>query len=151
MYVFKRAEHTCKTGLHSVVNSVGGVHVLNNTWFNFIISASWNSPCLFNAHFDSLVFNLMKLKLHLVLKSDIPLFSLGWLSVGVSAMVMFVKETTGEEVTGLCSNFQAVPGCGLKCSVSHISSMLKAASSSVNITNFNNQTRQEQFYLINIQ
>ncbi|XP_046684089.1 copper-transporting ATPase 1 isoform X3 [Homalodisca vitripennis] len=58
-----------------------------------------------------------------------------------SAMVTFVKETIRNEVTGRCTNFQTVPGCGLKCSVSHIAAMLQAASMSEKISNFNNQVR----------
>lgn len=61
--------------------------------------------------------------------------------VFVAAMVAFVKETVSEEVTGKCTNFQTVPGCGLKCSVSHITSMLQAATNSLNIANYNNQLK----------
>lgn len=55
-----------------------------------------------------------------------------------SAIVKFVKETFSVEISGKCSNFQTVPGCGLKCTVSHLNSLLSAASSSTMLTAFNN-------------
>jgi len=61
-----------------------------------------------------------------------------------SAMVTFVKETINAEVTGRCTNFQSVPGCGLKCSVSHLGSMLRAASSSDKTVNFSNKARSSE-------
>lgn len=39
--------------------------------------------------------------------------------------------------TGKCENFQAVPGCGLKCSVSNIEPMLQ--NSKIIAEEFNNQ------------
>ncbi|XP_054279544.1 copper-transporting ATPase 2 isoform X3 [Macrosteles quadrilineatus] len=58
-----------------------------------------------------------------------------------SAIVTFIKETINSEMSGRCSNFQSVPGCGLKCSVSHIASMLQAATTSEKTANFSNQAR----------
>uniref|UniRef100_A0A1B6DKB7 P-type Cu(+) transporter n=1 Tax=Clastoptera arizonana TaxID=38151 RepID=A0A1B6DKB7_9HEMI len=58
-----------------------------------------------------------------------------------SAMVNFVKETISGEINGQCSNFQAVPGCGLRCSVSHTETMQSVASKSPKIISFNKQVR----------
>lgn len=58
-----------------------------------------------------------------------------------SAMVNFVKETLGCDISGKCTNFQAVPGCGLSCTVSHIQPMMQIARKSEKIINFNNQNR----------
>lgn len=55
-----------------------------------------------------------------------------------------MKDTIGSEVTGQCTNFQAVPGCGLKCKVSHLNAALNAALSdalkSEKLINYTNQT-----------
>jgi Cu+-exporting ATPase len=58
-----------------------------------------------------------------------------------SANVKYVKETIGTDVSGQCSNFQAIPGCGLKCSVSKINSMLAYAAHSEKLVNYANQSR----------
>lgn len=58
-----------------------------------------------------------------------------------SAIVKFAKEVLGSEIQGKCSNFQAVPGCGLKCSVSYVEPMLIQAESSEHMKNFKNSTR----------
>ncbi|XP_075232705.1 copper-transporting ATPase 1 isoform X2 [Lycorma delicatula] len=58
-----------------------------------------------------------------------------------SAIVKFVKETMTPDINGKCTNFQTVPGCGLKCIVSHIENMLSAGSKCENLINFNNQIR----------
>lgn len=74
--------------------------------------------------------NLSKI---LILKIDIntcPVF--------FSAIVKFVKEILGSEISGKCNNFQTVPGCGLKCTVSHLNTMFDAASKSDTLTAFNN-------------
>lgn len=44
-------------------------------------------------------------------------------------------------MNGQCTNFQAVPGCGLKCKVSHLSAMMSHAVKSENIINFINQSK----------
>jgi Cu+-exporting ATPase len=59
----------------------------------------------------------------------------------VAAIVKYVKETIGTDVSGQCSNFQAIPGCGLKCSVSNIDSMLVYAAQSEKLVNYANQSR----------
>ncbi|XP_015117759.1 copper-transporting ATPase 1 isoform X2 [Diachasma alloeum] len=56
-----------------------------------------------------------------------------------SAIVKFVKETIGSDASGQCSNFQAVPGCGLKCRVTHLDSVLALVNKSDMILNYRNQ------------
>lgn len=58
-----------------------------------------------------------------------------------SAIVKYVKETIGTDVSGQCSNFQATPGCGLKCSVSNIDNMLAYAAHSEKLVNYVNESR----------
>ena len=62
----------------------------------------------------------------------------GWY---VAAIVKYVKETIGSDVIAQCSNFQAIPGCGLKCSVSNIDSMLTYAAHSEKLFNYANQSK----------
>ncbi|XP_063985522.1 copper-transporting ATPase 1 isoform X2 [Diachasmimorpha longicaudata] len=57
-----------------------------------------------------------------------------------SAIVKYVKETIGSDASGQCSNFQAVAGCGLKCRVTHLESVLALVSKSDMILNYRNQT-----------
>lgn len=45
-----------------------------------------------------------------------------------AAIVKFVKEVFDIEHFGKVSGFQAVPGCGLRCSVSHLNNMMKDAA-----------------------
>lgn len=52
-----------------------------------------------------------------------------------------MKETIGSETTGQCMNFQAVAGCGLKCKVSHISTILADALKSEKIINYVNEIK----------
>lgn len=59
-----------------------------------------------------------------------------------SAIVRYVKETFATEVNGLCTNFQAVAGCGLKCRVTHLENMLSQAEKSEKIINYHNQRGQ---------
>ncbi|XP_015601105.1 copper-transporting ATPase 1 isoform X2 [Cephus cinctus] len=58
-----------------------------------------------------------------------------------SAIVRYVKETIGTEINGQCARFQAVPGCGLKCTVSHLTAMMSYATKSEKVTNYVNQSR----------
>ncbi|XP_023288027.1 copper-transporting ATPase 1 [Orussus abietinus] len=58
-----------------------------------------------------------------------------------SAIVRYVKETIGSEVNGECSNFQTVVGCGLKCKVSYLETMMSYALKSENIVNYINQMK----------
>ncbi|CAG5103077.1 Similar to ATP7A: Copper-transporting ATPase 1 (Homo sapiens) [Cotesia congregata] len=70
-----------------------------------------------------------------------------------SAIISFVKETLNTEVSGQCINFQAVAGCGLKCRVMHLSTMMPFAHKSEKILNYVNQVRRESsgiFYLNNV-
>lgn len=61
-----------------------------------------------------------------------------------------MKETIGSEATGKCSNFQAVPGCGLKCKVSHISNTFTDALKSEKVINYVNQVkRSSETYTLN--
>ncbi|KAF5291798.1 hypothetical protein FQA39_LY14286 [Lamprigera yunnana] len=53
-----------------------------------------------------------------------------------SAIVTFVKEALGTELTGLTDHFQAVPGCGLKCAISKITSMVNNAKNSPEFSQF---------------
>ncbi|KAL6433052.1 hypothetical protein ACFW04_006384 [Cataglyphis niger] len=57
-----------------------------------------------------------------------------------SAIVRYVKDTIGSGATGQCTNFQAVAGCGLKCKVSHLNTVLSDALKSEKIINYINQT-----------
>ncbi|KAK0167123.1 hypothetical protein PV327_004562 [Microctonus hyperodae] len=56
-----------------------------------------------------------------------------------SAIVRFVKETIGTEATGQCTNFQAVAGCGIKCRITHLDTVLSTANKSELILNYQNQ------------
>lgn len=56
----------------------------------------------------------------------------------ISAVIRFVKETFNCEITGKCSQFMAVPGCGLKCNVSHMESMINQIVRSEEFINYNN-------------
>lgn len=67
-----------------------------------------------------------------------------------SAIVRYVKETTGSESTGQCTNFQAVAGCGLKCKVSHLTTALSDAQKSEKIINYMNQTKKISSGAINL-
>ncbi|XKL66581.1 hypothetical protein PGB90_010001 [Kerria lacca] len=71
-----------------------------------------------NMFYDESVCSLSKLLVSIAtaeLNSEHPL---------ASAIVQFVKETFNCEITGKCSQFQAIPGCGLRCVVSHTETML---------------------------
>lgn len=53
----------------------------------------------------------------------------------------FVQDVFEGEITGKCSEFQTVPGCGLKCKISNIDSLLSQANKSETMINYNNQTQ----------
>ncbi|XP_078602292.1 copper-transporting ATPase 1-like isoform X1 [Branchiostoma floridae x Branchiostoma japonicum] len=55
-----------------------------------------------------------------------------------SAIVKHVREMLCIESLGKASDFQAVPGCGLRCTVSGIESVLQASSQSVDSSNHSN-------------
>jgi len=67
-----------------------------------------------------------------------------------SAIVKYAKETIGSDVIAQCSNFQAIPGCGLKCSVSNIDSMLAYAAHSEKLINYANQSKNINFGNFNV-
>jgi len=56
-----------------------------------------------------------------------------------TAIVKFLKELLGGEVGGKFEDFQAVPGCGLKTTVSHIGPLLQVLHESSLITQFKSQ------------
>ncbi|GBP20212.1 Copper-transporting ATPase 1 [Eumeta japonica] len=58
-----------------------------------------------------------------------------------SAIVRYCKDILAVEQGGKCTNFQAVPGCGLRCKVSGLLSILNKAEGSQYVNNFLNQTR----------
>ncbi|CAH1118710.1 unnamed protein product [Phaedon cochleariae] len=55
-----------------------------------------------------------------------------------AAIVKFVREALGTELIASSSNFQAVPGCGMKCRVSNLTEMLTRSRDSTELTNFVN-------------
>ncbi|CAB3368249.1 Hypothetical predicted protein [Cloeon dipterum] len=59
-----------------------------------------------------------------------------------SAVVKFVKDVVGPNAhPGTAENFQAVPGCGLKCTVSRIETLTETAQNSVGVINYANHTK----------
>jgi len=56
--------------------------------------------------------------------------------------VNFVKKVIGKDSNpGLAENFQAVPGCGLKCTVSKIDTLVQMAQKAEAVINFTNESR----------
>nr|CAH7725322.1 unnamed protein product [Callosobruchus chinensis] len=53
-----------------------------------------------------------------------------------NAIVKYVKEALGSDITGTSKNFQAVPGCGMKCTVGNLSSMISRAKDKSEMRNF---------------
>ncbi|XP_066255852.1 copper-transporting ATPase 1 isoform X2 [Euwallacea similis] len=53
-----------------------------------------------------------------------------------AAIMKYVKEVLGCEVNGCSTDFQAVPGCGLKCTVSDLGSTIKNAKNSSELSSF---------------
>lgn len=58
------------------------------------------------------------------------------------AITKFVKETLQIETFGKCEDFSAVPGCGLRCKISNIDHMLKAAEETEHLINAKNDFKQ---------
>ncbi|XP_059481574.1 copper-transporting ATPase 1 isoform X3 [Neocloeon triangulifer] len=59
-----------------------------------------------------------------------------------SAVVKYVKDVVGLEAhPGSAENFQAVPGCGLKCTVTKIETLVELANKSEGVINFHNHTK----------
>ncbi|KAG5891802.1 hypothetical protein JTB14_006192 [Gonioctena quinquepunctata] len=55
-----------------------------------------------------------------------------------TAIIKYVREALGTEMTGSSNNFQAVPGCGMKCVVSNLSEVLIKSKDSTELNNFVN-------------
>nr|XP_023018681.1 copper-transporting ATPase 1 isoform X1 [Leptinotarsa decemlineata] len=55
-----------------------------------------------------------------------------------TAIIKYVREALGTESTGSSSNFQSVPGCGMKCTVSNLSGIITKAEDSTELNNFVN-------------
>lgn len=55
-----------------------------------------------------------------------------------SAIVHYVREVIETELSGRCTNYLSVPGCGMKCKISFISDTLKSVAKSTKITSFVN-------------
>lgn len=53
-----------------------------------------------------------------------------------TAITKYIRETIGSELTATSQNFQAVPGCGLKCTVSNLANLVAKARSSPQLGNF---------------
>ncbi|XP_066144632.1 copper-transporting ATPase 1 isoform X2 [Euwallacea fornicatus] len=53
-----------------------------------------------------------------------------------AAIMNYVKEVLGCEVNGSSTDFQAVPGCGLKCTVFNLGSTMKNAKNSPELSSF---------------
>jgi len=60
-----------------------------------------------------------------------------------SAIVSFVKDTTGGENFGKVDNFEAIPGCGLRCTVSSVDDMCNSARKSEKLINYRNSLSSE--------
>lgn len=60
-----------------------------------------------------------------------------------SAVVKFVKEMLGVDTFGMSSNFQSVPGCGVKVIVSNIEPTLRHANKTDKIINYQNMYRND--------
>lgn len=52
------------------------------------------------------------------------------------AIVRFVRNLFGCDISGSSSDFQAVPGCGMKCNVSSLGSMVKSGKNSSDFATF---------------
>lgn len=62
-----------------------------------------------------------------------------------SAVVKFVKEILGIDAFGMSSNFQSVPGCGVKVIVSNIENSLRLANRTDKIINYQNMYRNDDY------
>lgn len=52
------------------------------------------------------------------------------------AISKYISDAIGTELTGTSQNFQAVPGCGLKCTISNIAELVGRAHTNSEINNF---------------
>ncbi|KAK9892530.1 hypothetical protein WA026_020515 [Henosepilachna vigintioctopunctata] len=55
------------------------------------------------------------------------------------AIIKFVKDVLNSDLTGVVSNFQSVPGCGLRCTVSSLSFMVNNAKNNKHFAEFCSQ------------
>lgn len=53
-----------------------------------------------------------------------------------NAIIRYVRDTIGCELTGSTTNFQAVPGCGMKCTVANLSGMIRNVKNNKEMSNF---------------
>ncbi|CAH1132290.1 unnamed protein product [Ceutorhynchus assimilis] len=53
-----------------------------------------------------------------------------------AAILKYARDVLNCDISGNSSNFQAVPGCGLRCTVSDLSSCIKNAKNSVELSSF---------------
>ncbi|XP_026466115.1 copper-transporting ATPase 1 isoform X2 [Ctenocephalides felis] len=60
-----------------------------------------------------------------------------------SAIVKYVKETLETDFFGKCSDFQTVPGCGLKCMISNTSMIEDKANKMSKMINYENKVRSD--------
>lgn len=58
-----------------------------------------------------------------------------------SAIVKFAQKVLGREIDGKVSDFQNVPGCGLKCNVNHVDEIIETGNRSEVVINFRNETK----------
>lgn len=52
------------------------------------------------------------------------------------AIVKYVKEALGTDLSGTSSNFQTVPGCGMKCTVGNLDQMVNNAKNGKELSDF---------------
>ncbi|CAH1112001.1 unnamed protein product [Psylliodes chrysocephalus] len=55
-----------------------------------------------------------------------------------AAIIKYVRSALGTELVGKSTNFQTVPGCGMKCTISNLSEVINASQNSTELTNFIN-------------
>ncbi|XP_055597734.1 copper-transporting ATPase 1 isoform X2 [Uranotaenia lowii] len=60
-----------------------------------------------------------------------------------SAVVKFVKDALQVEVFGKCTNFMAVPGCGIRCVISGVEGIIRDGLASDKIKNYENSYKSD--------
>ncbi|XP_037907569.1 copper-transporting ATPase 1 isoform X4 [Hermetia illucens] len=67
------------------------------------------------------------------------------------AIVKYAKETLETDTFGKCTNFQAVPGCGIKTTASNLEGLIEKAKKNEKITNYENsyQSNPANIHLLN--
>ncbi|XP_018565984.1 copper-transporting ATPase 1 isoform X4 [Anoplophora glabripennis] len=53
-----------------------------------------------------------------------------------NAIIRYVRDTLGCDLTGSTTSFQAVPGCGMKCTVANLAGIIRNAKNNQEISNF---------------